>query len=75
MHSADSEWHPRLRAEDTTARRVRGAMGWLLAYPWFDRVSLWSLTHYYFPLSRLWAAATESNGVPEQILASIPFPV
>ncbi len=48
-------------------------MGMLLAYPWFDRVSLWSLTHYYFPLSRLWAAATESNGVPEQFLASIPL--
>jgi hypothetical protein len=50
-------------------------MGWLLAYPWFDRVSLWSLTRYFFPLSRLWAAATESNGVPEQFLASIPLPV
>ncbi len=73
MHSADSEWHPRLRPEDTTARRVRGAMGWLLAYPWFDRVSLWSLTHYFFPLSRLWAAATQSNGIPEQFLASIPL--
>ena len=73
MHTADTEWHPRLRPEDTTARRVRGAMGLLLAYPWFDRISLWSLTHYFFPLSRLWAAATVSNGVPEQFLASIPL--
>ena len=73
MQSADIEWHPRLRPEDATARRVRGAMGLLLAYPWFDRVSLWSLTHYFFPLSRLWAAATESNGVPEHFLNSIPL--
>lgn len=67
-------WHPRLRREDAAARRVRGAMGLLLAYPWFDRVSLWSLTHYFFPLSRMWAAATASEGVPERFLAGIPLP-
>ena len=68
-----SEWNPRLRKEDATARRVRGAMGLLLAYPYFDRVSLWALKKQFFPLSRLWAAATISGGVPERFLANIPL--
>ncbi|GJL80532.1 MAG: hypothetical protein DHS20C01_01660 [marine bacterium B5-7] len=48
-------------------------MGMLLAYPWFDRLSLWMLVKYFFPLSRLWAAATVSNGTPERFLAEIPL--
>lgn len=68
-----AEWHPRLRPEDAAARRVRGAMGLLLAYPWFDRLSLWALTNYFFPLSRIWAAATASEGVPERFLDGIPL--
>ncbi len=67
------EWHPRLRHEDTMARWVRGAMGVLLGYPYFDRVSLWLLIHYFFPLSRLWAAATVSGGVPERFFAEVPL--
>lgn len=43
-------------------------MGLLLAYPWFDRLSLWALVRYYFPLSRMWAAALISDGVPERFL-------
>ncbi len=69
----DPEWHPRLRPEDAAARRVRGIMGALLAYPYFDRLSLWTLTHYFFPLSRLWAAATISGGVPERFMAEVPL--
>ena len=67
------EWHPRLRPEDATERRVRGAMGLLLAYPWFDRLSLWMLVRYFFPLSRLWAAATVSNGIPERFIEQVPL--
>jgi len=71
--ATNTEWHPRLRSEDAAARRVRGAMGFFLAYPYFDRVSLWALSKYYFPLSRIWAAATVSEGVPEKFLAEIPL--
>ena len=67
------EWHPRLRPEDAAARRVRGAMGFFLAYPYFDRLSLWMLTNYFFPLSRLWAAATVSSGIPERFLSEVPL--
>ena len=68
-----SEWHPRLRREDATARWVRSAMGLLLGNPCFDRISLWALTTQFFPLSRLWAAATVSGGVPERFLAEVPL--
>lgn len=67
---ADS-WHPHLRPDNRVERRLRGAMGFALAYPWFDHVSLWALVHYFFPLSRMWAAATCSSGVPERFLAQI----
>lgn len=68
-----SDWRPHQRPQDPTARLARGAMGLLLAHPYFDRVSLWALTHYFFPLSRLWAAATASEGVPGRFLSEVPL--
>jgi len=69
----DTEWHPRLRPEDTVAKRIRGAMGLFLSYPYFDRLALWALTTRFFPLSRVWAAATVSGGVPERFLSEVPL--
>ena len=37
-------------------------LGALLARPWIDRVGLIGLRRWYFPLSRLWAAANVSSG-------------
>jgi len=70
---SDRPGGPRLGKEDALARWVRGAFGHLLAYPWFDRLSLWMLSRYYFPLSRMWAAATVSGGEPERFLAEAPL--
>jgi hypothetical protein len=67
----DGEWHPHLRPDGRVEQRLRGAMGWLLAYPWFDRLSLWALVHYFFPLSRMWAAAACSSGVPERFFEQL----
>ena len=36
---------------------MRGVAGTLLAWPWFDRAGLFALRHWFFPVSRLWAAA------------------
>lgn len=71
--ASKSEWHPRLRREDAVAKHVRGAMGLFLSYPYFDRLALWALTTKFFPLSRLWAAATISGGVPEKFLSEVPL--
>jgi len=70
-----SDWHPHQRPKDLMAGLARDAMGVLLANPYFDRVSLWALTRYFFPLSRLWAAATASEGVPERFLSEVPLDV
>ena len=40
----------------------RSPLGALLARPWIDRPALFGLARWYFPLSRLWAAADASAG-------------
>ncbi|MEZ5660913.1 MAG: hypothetical protein R3E83_21090 [Burkholderiaceae bacterium] len=67
------DWAPRLRPDTRAERAVRSIMGWGLAYPWFDALSLWALTRYYFPMSRLWAAASVSSGVIERFLHEVPL--
>ncbi len=40
--------------------------------PWLDRAAFGSLT-WYFPLSRLWAAANVAEGDPDRFAAKVPF--
>ncbi len=40
--------------------------GGLLVRPWFDRLTFQLLYRWYFPLSRLWAAATVAEGSVER---------
>ena len=42
-------------------RLFRSPLGALLARPWVDRVALAGLRRWYFPLSRLWAAANAAG--------------
>lgn len=39
----------------------RSPLGALLARPWLDKAGLFGLGRWYFPLSRLWAAANEAG--------------
>jgi hypothetical protein len=41
--------------------RARTA-GWLLGWPWLDPIARMLLRRWFFPLSRLWAAARASGG-------------
>ncbi len=43
-------------------RLLRTPAGGLLVRPWLDPAVLFSLRRWYFPLSRLWAAANEAGG-------------
>lgn len=52
----------RLAADDATHRRLQGLAGVALARPWLDHLTLAGLKHVFFPLSRLWAAATVADG-------------
>ncbi len=52
---------------------VRGTAGLLLARPWFDSGVEYFLKRYFFPLSRLWAAAGVAKGSPERFFEAIPM--
>ena len=51
---------------------LRSPLGNLVARPWFDRTAMHLLWRWFFPLSRLWAAARAAEGSPERFLAEIP---
>jgi pimeloyl-ACP methyl ester carboxylesterase len=59
---ANADDQPRLVAQDGSRRHLSGVAGKMLARPWLDSVTLASLKHVYFPLSRLWAAASVAEG-------------
>lgn len=63
----------RLRAEDATEKHIRGLAGLVLARPWFDHFSHWMLRKWFFPASRLWAAARMAHGSPEAFYAAVPM--
>jgi len=45
---------------------LRTPLGNLVARPWFDHVALNTIAYWFFPLSRLWAAARAAEGSVEQ---------
>jgi hypothetical protein len=49
---------------------LEGTMADLVLRPWFDRVALHAIVHWYFPLSRAWAAAIEAPDL-DAFLASV----
>lgn len=53
-------------------RFLRGRFGEWVARPWLDRAALGSLSQY-FPLSRLWAAASVADGDPERFRDEVPL--
>lgn len=63
----------RLRPEDTTEKYLRGVSGALFSRPWFDGFSLWMLRRWFFPASRLWAAARNAHGSAERFFDAVPM--
>ncbi len=53
----------------------RSPLGALLAKPWLDQAGLFGLKRWYFPLSRLWAAANAADGDPARFRDEIGAPV
>jgi hypothetical protein len=52
---------------------LRTSLASVVAWPWFDRVALWSLTRWFLPISRAWAAATVADGSLDRFLAEVPL--
>ena len=50
----------------TAGRLQRNLSGYAFGWPWFDGLSSWALRRFFFPSSRLWAAAQVANGSPER---------
>jgi hypothetical protein len=55
-------------------RVVRAVAGTACAHPWFDGVGLLVLRHWFFPVSRFWAAARDANGDLQRFYDSVPMP-
>ena len=70
-YSESSE--PRLVAEDFAERWLRSPLGAAVARPWFDHAALWLLGRWFFPLSRLWAAARAANGSIPRFYDEVPM--
>lgn len=84
MTSGPLAYNKRLMQDDRTPPRsllssavpdavVRLAAGTLLANPWFDAAGIYGLKRWFFPASRLWAAARAANGDLDRFYASVPI--
>ena len=51
---------------------LRSPVGTLIGRPWFDRTAMHLLCRWFFPLSRLWAAARAAEGSLDRFLAEMP---
>ena len=54
---------------------LRSPLGGLVVRPWFDHAALAFLSGWFFPLSRLWAAARAAEGSVERYAALLPAPL
>ncbi len=51
---------------------MRSAAGRVFGRPWLDPVASMALRRWFFPLSRLWAAAEIAQGSPEAYFEAVP---
>lgn len=56
-----------------TARLISSPAGRLIARPWLDSSVLYLLKNWYFPLSRLWAAARAADGDIDRFIEQVPL--
>lgn len=48
-------------------------VGRIIARPWLDTCALYLLKYWYFPLSRLWAAARAADGDVDKFIEHVPL--
>ncbi len=59
--------------KDSLPEGLANTAGWLFGWPWIDPVILWALNRWFFPLSRLWAAADGSGAAIERFFVAVPL--
>ena len=52
---------------------IASPLGAVVARPWFDRFTLHFFEKWFFPSSRLWAAARAANGCVDEFFSQIPI--
>jgi len=52
---------------------LKSPLGRLVARPWFDLIVLHLLKNWFFPLSRLWAAARAAEGDVDRFIEHVPL--
>jgi len=52
---------------------IASPAGGLVARPWLDASALYLLKNWYFPLSRLWAAARAAEGDVDRFIEQVPL--
>ncbi|MGB0867357.1 MAG: hypothetical protein ACPGSC_12675, partial [Granulosicoccaceae bacterium] len=62
-----------IKSLNALQRLMATPLGDLLARSWLDRYILRSLEHWFFPLSRLWAAARKAHGDPRLFFDAVPM--
>jgi pimeloyl-ACP methyl ester carboxylesterase len=62
----------RLRSHSSTKGMMRSAAGRVFGRPWLDPVASMALRRWFFPVSRLWAAAEIAQGSPEAYFGAVP---
>jgi len=56
-----------------TSWLIASPAGRLIARPWLDSSALYLLKNWYFPLSRLWAAARAAEGDVDRFIEQVPL--
>ena len=64
---------PHADTHNISIRIMKSPLGSLIARPWFDRVIAWFLQYWFFPLSRLWAAARAASGDVDAFIEHVPL--
>ncbi len=72
MANADP-WLEHWRLTRSRREPDRSAAGWLFGWPWLDPLASMALRRWYFPLSRLWAAAEISGGCVDSFFEAVPL--
>jgi hypothetical protein len=55
------------------SRLMASPAGRIIARPWLDTCALYLLKNWYFPLSRLWAAARAADGDVDKFIEQVPL--
>lgn len=65
--------NPVYRSSNLLQSILSSRLGGVLARGWMEKPILYLLQYWFFPLSRLWAAARKANGDVDQFFAAVPM--